>query len=181
MQTTEDVILENLKAFTAFARKRVGDPHLAEDLVQESLLKAMQAARKPAPEEDVVAWFYRILRRSIIDLYRRNEVRERALEEFESGMPEEPDVDSGAEICRCFKVLMAGMPGQYQELLNKIDLGGREIAEVAAELGETANNTRVRLHRARKQLRERVEQVCKACSVHGCIDCTCDEGGGNCE
>src|SRR5690349_3974232 len=44
----EAVLIENLQQFIAFARKRVGDPHLAEDLVQESLLKAIQADRKPA-------------------------------------------------------------------------------------------------------------------------------------
>ena len=46
MQTT--VLIENLQLFVAFARKRVGDAHLAEDVVQESLLKALQAERKPA-------------------------------------------------------------------------------------------------------------------------------------
>jgi DNA-directed RNA polymerase specialized sigma24 family protein len=64
MDPTEP-LLKNLKTFVAFARKRVGDPHLAEDVVQESLLKALKADRKPARNDDVIAWFYRILRRGI--------------------------------------------------------------------------------------------------------------------
>jgi RNA polymerase sigma-70 factor (ECF subfamily) len=175
MQTAEDVLIENLQTFVAFARKRVGDPHLAEDVVQESLLKALQSDRKPSSTEDVTAWFYRILRRSIIDLYRRNEVRKRALEKFEAEFSETPDEATEAEICRCFKSLMADMPPQYREALERIDLNEESIQKLAAELGESANNLTVRLHRARKQLRERVKKLCKICSAHGCIDCTCDE------
>ncbi len=35
MAKAEDVLLANLNAFVAFARKRVGDPHLAEHVVQD--------------------------------------------------------------------------------------------------------------------------------------------------
>ena len=84
MSSVEDPILKNLQAFIGFARKRVGDAHLAEDVVQDSLVKALTADRKPAGEEDTVAWFYRILRRSIIDLYRRHDARSRALDRLRS-------------------------------------------------------------------------------------------------
>ncbi|MBL9205374.1 MAG: sigma-70 family RNA polymerase sigma factor [Opitutaceae bacterium] len=69
-----ELVVKNLKTSVAFARKRVGDPHLAEDLVQEGLVKALGVEQKPANDEERVAWFYRILRRTIIDLYRRRAV-----------------------------------------------------------------------------------------------------------
>ena len=47
MDSMNEVILKNLETFVAFTRKRVGDPHLAEDLVQESLVKALGADRQP--------------------------------------------------------------------------------------------------------------------------------------
>jgi RNA polymerase sigma-70 factor (ECF subfamily) len=171
----EAVLIQNLQQFIAFARKRVGDPHLAEDLVQESLLKAIQADRKPADAEDITAWFYRILRRSIIDLYRRNDVKTRALEKLKTALPDSLDSETEAEICRCFRTLMADLPPQYRELLEQIDLQGGAVPETAARLGISANNATVRLHRARKQLRTRVEQMCAVCSAHGCLDCTCDK------
>ena len=43
MPGTEDAILENFQTFVGFVRKRVGEPHLAEDIVQDSLLKALSA------------------------------------------------------------------------------------------------------------------------------------------
>ena len=179
MSVLEDSILTNLRTFVAFARQRVGDAHLAEDVVQESLVKALAADRKPAGEEDTVAWFYRILRRTIIDLYRRNDARQRALDRFEQELPATPTAAEQRLLCGCFKRLLPSVPSQYQELLQQIDLEGKEPAEVAAALGVTRNNLTVRLHRARKHLRELLSQNCRACSKHGCLDCTCGESDGS--
>lgn len=179
MSALEDSILKNLRTFVAFARQRVGDAHLAEDVVQESLVKALATDRKPAGQEDTVAWFYRILRRTIIDLYRRNDARSRALDRFERELAEAPTRDEERLLCRCFKRLLPAVPSQYRELLQQIDLEGKEPAEVAAALGVTRNNLTVRLHRARRHLRELLSRNCRACSKHGCLDCTCGESDGS--
>lgn len=181
METPEAVLIENLQVFVAFARKRLRNPDLAEDVVQESLLKALQAERKPATSEDVIAWFYRILRRSIIDIYRRDETRKRMLEKFEAEFSETPDAAAETELCRCFKSLVARMRPQYRNVLEQIDLGETTIADFAKTSGESVNNVTVRLHRARQQLRKQVEQACKVCSAHGCIDCTCENEGDECQ
>lgn len=173
MPSITDPLLENLQAFVAFARKRVGDPQLAEDLVQESLVKALKAERKPSEKDDTVSWFYRILRRSIIDLYRRQGARDRALERFKAEMPEKPDSRTERVLCRCFEKLLPNLPANYRELLQKVDLGGLTPNQAASELGITANNLTVRLHRARQKLRLELERTCRVCSKHGCLDCTC--------
>lgn len=174
MEKAASILMENWQSFVGFARKRVGDPHLAEDVVQESLLKALQAEHHPTETEDVVAWFYRILRRSIIDLYRRNDARARALEKFQAELPEIADEEAKREICGCLRGLLAELPPQYKEVLERIDLAGSSVKIVAPTLGETANNLTVRLHRARKQLRERVEACCHVQSATGCLDCACE-------
>lgn len=177
MARVEDAIIKNLHAFVAFARKRLGDHHLAEDVVQDSLIKALTADRHPETDEETTTWFYRILRRSIIDVYRKQGARSRALERFEKELPEAPDEEDERELCKCFRRLLPLVPEQYRELLEQVDLQGREPDEVAAALGVTRNNLTVRLHRARKQLRKALAANCGACSVHGCIDCTCEESG----
>ena len=129
MAKAEDALLANLNAFVAFARQRVGDSHLAEDVVQDSLLKALRSIRTPARDEDVVAWFYRILRRSIIDLYRRRDVRVRALEQFQIDLPQEPDAAAERVLCQCVKRLLPGLPDQYRDVLQRIDLDGASPAQ----------------------------------------------------
>lgn len=171
---TKDALVKNLRTFIAFARKRVGDAGLAEDVVQESFLKALNAARKPDRVEDSVAWFYSILRRSIIDLYRRHDARARAIERFEKQLPEQPTPADEREICACLRRLLPLLPESYREVIELSDLNSGSPAEVAARLGVSRNNLAARLHRARKQLRSLLEKNCGACSKHGCADCACD-------
>ena len=178
VKRTEESLLKNLQVFVAFARKRVGDPHLAEDVVQDSLLKALRSDRQPARDEDVIAWFYRILRRSIIDLYRRRDVRTRALEQFQTELPQQPDAAAERVLCQCVKRLLPGLPDQYRDVLQRIDIDGASPADAASTLGLTPNNVTVRLHRARQRLRAKLQQNCKVCSKHGCLDCTCDPTDG---
>ena len=175
MSNLQSSLLANLNAFVTFARNRLGEPHMAEDVVQESLVKALAAERRPKSEEETTAWFYRILRRSIIDVYRRQGARTRALERFKQELPETPSKQDERVLCQCFKRLLPMVPEQYRELLRQVDLEGHEPAEVASKLGLTKNNLTVRLHRARKHLREALSQNCGACSTHGCLDCTCGE------
>lgn len=37
----------------------------------------------------------------------------------------------------------------------------------------TANNASVRLHRARRALKEQLLRACGACAAHGCLECSC--------
>lgn len=175
MKRLEESLIENLHTFTAFVRSRVGDPHLAEDLVQESMVKALAAENKPAGEKDTITWFYRILRHSIIDLYRRDAVRKKALEKFEHELPAQPSPEDEKVLCQCFKRLMPALPENYRVLLQRIDLDGEDSGTVATELQLTRNNLTVRLHRARKHLRDELSRNCRACAKHGCLDCTCGD------
>ena len=69
--------------------------------------------------------------------------------------------------------LLPTLKDDYSALLRRVDLEGASIAEVATETGMTANNTRVKLHRARTALRKQVELSCGSCAEHGCLDCNC--------
>src|SRR3954447_12290668 len=117
MANVENAIIKNLQTFVAFARNRLGNHHLAEDVVQESLIKALAADRHPETDEETTTWFYRILRRSIIDVYRKQGAQSRALERFERELPEKPDEEDRRELCKCFRRLLALVPEQYRELL----------------------------------------------------------------
>ena len=173
MKDLEQTILGNLNTFVAFARSRINDPDLAADVVQDSLLKALQASDQPSDKEKIIPWFYRILRNSIIDLYRRHDARNRAIERFQAEFAEEPSAIDEKTLCNCFRQLLPTLPAAYHEILDRVDLKGEDPSAVAAALKIKPNNLNVRLFRARKQLKERLEQTCQACSKHGCLDCTC--------
>lgn len=172
MAELETALLDSLNTFLAFARKRLNDSELAADAVQEALLKALKSEHPPEDHEKLVPWFYQILRRTIIDLYRRKAARSEALESYarEQAAPSREEENL---ICQCFRPLLSTLPPQYEQVLNAVDLEGREPKQVAQEMNLTWNNLNVRLHRARIALRKRLEETCQACSTHGCIDCAC--------
>ena len=175
MTPAAETLVANLRSFTVFARARLGNAHLAEDIVHDSLVKALNAANQPTGEADTMAWFYRILRNAIIDLHRRDVARKSAFERFSRELPETPDSAGEKTLCQCFKRLLPAVSPGYRALLQRIDLGGEAPADVAAELGLTRNALNVRLHRARCHLRELLARNCRACAKHGCLDCTCGE------
>jgi RNA polymerase sigma factor (sigma-70 family) len=170
-------LLSNLGAFQAFARRRLGDEQLAADAVQESLLRALNADHKLGDHENVLAWFYRILRNVLTDLHRRRAAQTRGLERFaaESEFAGEAN-DAALEqtACACFRSLLPTLRPEYARVLELSDLNGEPAEQVAEKLGISKNNLKVRLHRARRQLRERLEQTCQMCATHGCLDCQCD-------
>lgn len=179
MKDIAEQLVGSLNEFLAFARGRLGEPELAADAVQESLLKALRNSDQIRDEENVKAWFYRIRRRTIIDLYRRRHVRQRAEDDLQAELNAPPDKDEERAVRGCMERIMPALKPEYATLLRRLDLNGEEVALVAESLGITRNNLTVRLHRARQQLRERLEETCRVCAKHGCLDCTCDEAGRN--
>ena len=158
--------------FLGYIRKRVGDPDLAEDILQDSLLRAIRAAPDLRNEERLIPWFYRVLQNAIVDAYRRRGVEDARVVVTE--VPEiaaEPEHD--AELCACFEWLVPTLKPEYAELIRAVELGDEPPAVAASRLGITPNNLKVRRHRARQALRRKLEQTCRTCADHGCLDCTC--------
>ena len=170
-------LLSNLAAFQAFARRRVGDEQVAADAVQESLLRALKSDRQLSDDDNIVGWFYRILRNVLTDLHRRRATQTKALERFatESAIAREADdAELQETACACFRALLPTLRPEYARVLELSDLNGEPSDVVAEQIGISKNNLKVRLHRARRQLRERLEQTCQMCAAHGCLDCQCD-------
>ncbi len=168
----EERLAASRERFLAYVRRRIADPELAEDLVQESLLRAVRAAPELRDEERLLPWFYRILRHAIVDAYRLQgrERKFRAAAEAEDA-PEAPEEE--AIVCACFERLVLALKPEYAELIRALDLGGETPSAVARRLAITPNNLKVRHHRARRALRKRLEETCRACAERHCLDCTC--------
>jgi RNA polymerase sigma factor (sigma-70 family) len=179
MEKIESYLMENLNEFVGFARKRLGNAELAADAVHESMLKALAGAEQIRDEEKAKAWFYRILRRTIIDLYRRRDARDRMLAGLEQELHSPPDSDEERVVCGCMVRLLPTLAPQYADLIQRMDLNEETPDVVAADLGISKNALNVRIHRARQQLKRHLEENCRICAKHGCLDCQCEVTGGH--
>ena len=161
--------------FVAFVEKRVGSRAEAEDIVQSAFVKGIERGGGIRDSESAIAWFYRVLRNSIIDHYRRNAAAARAGEGWarEVELTIEPQQADLAEICLCVSRLLETLKPEYRSALEAVELSGRSLRQLAEKDQISENNAAVRLHRARAALRQRVAQSCGACATHGCLACTC--------
>jgi len=168
-------LLESRAQFLNFLNKRVSSPDVAEELLQNAFLKTVQKSGDIRDSESIVAWFYRVLRNSVIDHYRSSGRNQEELtgvlddlEKYASATREPAN-----EICRCIHPLLENLKPEYREALTTIDLGDGSLAELASRAGITEGNAAVRVHRARQAMLKQVQMTCGACAEHHCVDCHC--------
>ncbi len=173
MEPIEETLLRQRGKLLGFIQKRVSDPDVAEDVLQEGLLKALRSAGELRDEERLLPWFYQILNHAIIDTYRKRSAEARYLETYAREADAEMGADDRDAICECFRELLPSLKPEYAELIEQLELQPGDPGRVARELQIEPNNLKVRRHRARQALRQRLEETCRTCAVHGCLDCTC--------
>ena len=77
------------------------------------------------------------------------------------------------ETCRCSLAQAQRLPDSYASILDLVDAQGLSLVETAARLGITRNNAAVRLHRARKALRDAMKAHCGVTNPQACAACRC--------
>ena len=172
-------LVKGHREFLAFLERRVESRAVAEDILQTAFTRGLERGGD-VKDEKVVAWFYRVLRNAVIDHYRQRSTTTRAMEAWGREFPDvqEPEAELRQEICRCVSGLLETLKPEYREALRIVDLEEGKLKDLAQQSGITAENAAVRVHRARAALRRRIEQACGTCSVHGCLDCSCEKADG---
>jgi len=164
--------------FRRFLKQRLGSETEADDLLQESLLRALQQGGGLRSGERIVPWFYRILRNSVVDHFRHRGADRRKIEGLAKELDAFDSATSRSEldrvVCACFQRLLPSLKPRYAEIIRRVDLRGESNAEVARDLNVSIGAFNVVLHRARAALRNRLEVFCGACSREHCLACTCD-------
>lgn len=163
--------------FVRFARGRTDSDANAEDVVHRAFVQAATRAASLQDPARVRAWFYRILRHALAD-QRRELAKERARFDADGDVEAEPADPSTTEpsptSCTCALRLLGELRPGYAEVLRRIDVEGVAPEAVAQELGISVGNLHVRLHRARRQLRDGVKDYCGVATHRPCLDCSCD-------
>lgn len=152
---------------------------VAEDVVQETLLAALQAGASFAGQSSVRTWLVGILKHKIIDAIRKQS-REQPLESADDETDihdlqdavyredghfrEKPadwgDPEAALEQRKFFAVLercMEALPKKTARAFMMREVMGLDTAEICKELGVTSSNCWVLLFRARMALRECLE------------------------
>lgn len=152
----------------AVAWSRLGDAGLAEEVTQEAFIRAYRRIWMLGDGTKFSAWIAAIARRMAINfgLRHRRELNKRerwALEQDSMAVRENTDPeDRSACTPENLKQTLSKLPAAHRECLVLFYLEGKSGAEAAEALGISETALRVRLHRARTALRERLEKKLEA-------------------
>jgi RNA polymerase sigma-70 factor, ECF subfamily len=137
-----------------------GDRQRAEDLVQETLLRAWRHPEALDPDRGSArAWLFTTARHLAIDAWRRRSVR---IGEVVTSEPPEPTVldetDRAVEAWTIAEAL-AQLSAPHREVLVECFYRGRSVAEAAATLGIPPGTVKSRTHYAVRALRLVLEEM----------------------
>ncbi|NOG47338.1 MAG: sigma-70 family RNA polymerase sigma factor [Calditrichaeota bacterium] len=172
MKDFENALNTHLDEILSFAHSKLNDQQLAADVVQDSLLKAVKAQDQLKEEANIRAWLFSILRNTITDLYRKQAKNKLTIED-PGNLPNADEIDQLA--CTCMEKLIPTMNEDYAWLIKELELNQKQTSLIAKKLNISENNLKVKRHRARQQLKQRLEETCQMCAKHGCLDCDCEQ------
>ncbi len=125
----------------------------AEDAVQQSLLRALEAMRADRRELQLGPWLHRIAHNTAIDSLRRMDSHWEELDDRIDGVePTHAAVERRARF-RSVVAEMGALPERQRRALVLRELEGRSYEEIAATLGVSGAGVRQLLNRARNAMR----------------------------
>ncbi|HVZ47694.1 MAG TPA: sigma-70 family RNA polymerase sigma factor [Gemmatimonadaceae bacterium] len=139
-----------------WAHALTGDADEAEDVAQVVLLRLHAHVAEFEGRSRVTSWVYRIVRNVVLARSRVSRRRSSLLERHGAELVPDaprPAPPAGDGLMALAERCLASLPGRQRELFAAVDLEGRRVIEVAAELGMNPVTARVNLLRARRAVR----------------------------
>ena len=164
METLQDIWTELGARLRAFVGSRVDDPHAADDITQDVLLKVQTQLDALPPEEKLPKWVFTIARNAVIDYYRARALRDHAdIRDVDPVADDESVVgeDAVAALTPCLVRMVERLPEPYGEAMKLVDFEGLSQQQLADRMNISLSGAKSRVQRARQQLREMIEDCCR--------------------
>ena len=156
----ETEIARSASKVRAFIGGRVRSASDADDLAQETLLKAFRGRHALREEARLEAWLYRVARRNIIDYYRDRRPQEE-LKETAAAMTDARLALVTESVTRSALCYLNTLPEEYRRAVLMADYENLPHAEIAKRLGISLSAVKSRVRRGRQRVRELMEDCCK--------------------
>lgn len=135
-----------------FALKLLRDADLAEDIVQETFLKARNAIKNLNQSSSLLSWLLTITRNEVYGHLRKSRSNGEVSDEdvWESETPIDEVV--GKETVEIVQSMIAQLKPDYREVILLREYEQMPYAEIARVIGDTESAVKARLFKARKAL-----------------------------
>lgn len=154
------VLQERSRAFGIAWRLVGGDRELAEDVLQDAMLKAFQNLASLKDESRLVPWFFKIVVREAHSQTRRRGIRNRILGILRLAQPEVHDqVQSDPGLSKRIAQAMSELSEGQREAFVLVHLSGFQLREAADVLGKAEGTIKTQVHRATKSLQKKLRDI----------------------
>lgn len=152
---------ETVDALYGYASRRCGgERQLAEDVTQETWLRAVREWRRSGLPENPHGWLMTVARNLLLNHFRRREPvsLDMVPSEVLASLEQDDALDS-AETATVVHAALARMPEHEAKLLEEFHFGRCRVARLATQYGITERAIEGRLRRARERLRRELESM----------------------
>jgi RNA polymerase sigma-70 factor (ECF subfamily) len=150
------IYLEHHSSLLRYVRRLLsGDPQRAEDIVQETVVRAwLNASGQPPGWEPTRAWLFTVARNLVVDCRRHDRARPQVRHEQALAAVPAPVDEVGRAIQRHFIVhALSRLSRPHREVLVYVYLLGCTGSDTADALGIPAGTVKSRTHHAMRELR----------------------------
>lgn len=170
-----DHLLDHREAIRRYILSLVRDSDEADDLTQEAYLRAHAGFHTLKNEAKAIPWLYRIATNISYDRFRQASYKQSqessgtlGVDVSDSSAAEsvpdtEPRLDLSMEqdeMSACVQQYLSQLSDQYRAVILLHDTQGLTNPEIAEMLDLSLATVKIRLHRARKRLREALDRAC---------------------
>jgi RNA polymerase sigma-70 factor (ECF subfamily) len=155
MSEFSGLVEQEIPRLRRYARALTHATDRAEDLVQDTLVRALAKSHLWQPGTDIRAWLFTIMHHQYVNTVRR-EARERTtvdIEHVSSTLAATTDPTARRQLIELDRAL-ARLPSEQREVVLLVGLEGMAYESVAQILGVPIGTVRSRLSRGRERLRE---------------------------
>jgi len=142
---------ENIRSVKAFALSITSNPHIAEEAVQETFIRAWRYWPTFRHESSAVSWLITICRRVVIDMAKKNRVHEQ--------LPENVIEIRDHFASTAIYDMVRELPLPQREVVVLCAVLGFDYESAATTLNIPIGTVRSRLARAREQLGRQLDEV----------------------
>jgi RNA polymerase sigma-70 factor, ECF subfamily len=146
--------LPHLRSLYGTAFRMTRNAQDAEDLVQETFLRAFRAFDRFVPGTNIRAWLFTILHRVRTDAFRRSRRSPRTVELVDDGPAVPPPQDALAQGGEDLGRALESLPDVFRDAVVLRDVEEFSYQEIAGVLDVPIGTVMSRIHRGRALLRQ---------------------------
>ena len=143
------------------SRRCGGDRTLAEDVTQETWLRAVREWRRNGVPDRPIAWLTKVAHNLLASYFRRKPLASLASVSSEDVLTSLADrqATESSEVSAMVGYALARLPADQAQILEAFHLEDRRMAQIAESMGVSERAVEGRLRRARQRLRRELEAV----------------------